>query len=219
MTSRTIVLLAILVCSIALSACGGPRVRYDQAPDTSLAGFVDQGWQWQQPTWPNSVNSTGDSDANVDAAETAQRQRFENAIATALTALGSEQKTDSPWLIALELGDRQRITSSGSSMTFGMGVGRRGRHGGVGLSNTADVTDYDERTLSMIISKAKLSAKKLSAKTMLTNQHSSGRAAPAWSQNAKNPEGYNKEANRAAEALAKTLREKTAVGDEAKPLQ
>jgi hypothetical protein len=179
MIKRVLGTLGIGLLVLMLAACGGPRVRYDMNASHDFSTFT--AWKFSDATW-----------AAEQDLDDLTKQRYENSARSALIALGLPEKNDASWTVSLIIEDRQRITDYGSSISFGLGAGRRGCYGGMAVNTGSDIRDYDERTLAMV----------------LTNEAQEvwiGQA--AWSLNARSPEKMEAEAQKGANAVAAKLQE------------
>ena len=131
--------LIIILATVLMVGCSSLRVshEYDTAVDFSKV----KTYAWQNETQPKTGNMRIDNDL--------QDQRIRRFIEQALQAKGYA-KTDrgaADFLVGYQLGLQQKVKSDSMQTNVGVGFGRRGRYGSIGLSKSIGVETYDEGML------------------------------------------------------------------------
>jgi hypothetical protein len=133
----------LISCAVILAGCSSVSVSRDYDKAVDFTGIKT--YAWQHAEQPQTGNPRIDDDL-IDG-------RIRNAVEANLKLkdfqLVDADKADV--LVVYFIGFRQRITSSGGSMSVGMSRSSAGRAGGVGLSSGSEVSDFEEAHLTIDI--------------------------------------------------------------------
>jgi len=134
MTIRYLILVILLVF---IHGCSGIRVSQDYEQGYDFTKLKT--WAWKPVT--------NDSYGVVD------NELLDNRIRTAITRTFNEKgyasaADDRPdFYVSYHLTVKQRIATRNVSSSVGIGYGRAGRYGGIGIGTGTEVESYDEGTL------------------------------------------------------------------------
>ncbi len=141
MMKRTFFLMTL--AATVLSGCSSVVVTHDY--DVSADFSLLKTFAWQHADQPQTGNPRLDNDL-ID-------ERIRMAVNADFLAKGFRlvDQADADFHVAYFVDYKQRVGSSGGSMSVGVGRGGAGRYGGVGYSSASTVSDYEEGSLTIDI--------------------------------------------------------------------
>ena len=90
----TLRIFAMLLATIMLIGCGGPRTRYDMNSSYDFSSLTT--WKFSETTW-----------AAEQELDNLTKERYENATRAALVGIGLPESEDAAWTVRLIIEDRQ----------------------------------------------------------------------------------------------------------------
>ena len=135
-----------IVIAITFFCFGCSTVRVSQDYDTNIDFSTMKTYAWQHDTQPKTGNIRLDNEL--------EDRRIRSAIDGVLRnkGYGKVDRAAADFLVGYQRGIQQKVKSDGMRTGIGIGMGRRGGFGSIGISTGADVETYDEGMLVIDVS-------------------------------------------------------------------